>query len=81
MTFPDGPTSPAHVVGKDEQTDLAVLPSTRGLDLHPLEFGDSSSVRPGDQVVAVGNPTGMQTNAGTGRIAAPGSGSRRPAAT
>ena len=74
VTFQDGPTVPAHVIGKDEQTDLAVLAldPPADLDLHPLEFGDSAAVRPGDQVVAVGNPTGMQANAGSGRIAAAG---------
>jgi S1-C subfamily serine protease len=71
VTFADGRTVPAHVVGKDEQTDLAVLAvDPDGLDLHPLELGDSSTVRPGDQVVVVGNPNGMQPGAGTGRIAA-----------
>jgi S1-C subfamily serine protease len=73
VTFPDGPTVAAHVIGKDEQTDIAVLAvDPAGLDLQPLEFGDSATVRPGDPVVAVGNPTGLQTNAGTGRIAAAG---------
>jgi S1-C subfamily serine protease len=73
VTFPDGPTVAAHVLGKDEQTDIAVLAvDPSGLDLRPLELGDSGSVRPGDQVVAVGNPTGLQANAGTGRIAASG---------
>jgi S1-C subfamily serine protease len=69
VTFADGQTKPAHVVGKDEQTDLAVLAvDPSGLDLQPLELGDSSSVRPGDHVVAVGNPNGIQPGAGTGRI-------------
>jgi S1-C subfamily serine protease len=71
VTFADGRTVPAHVVGKDEQTDLAVLAvDPDGLDLRPLELGDSSNVRLGDQVVVVGNPTGIQPGAGTGRIAA-----------
>ena len=55
----------AQVVGKDEGTDLAVLEvPTDGLDLRPLELGDSSTVAPGDQVVAVSNPTGLRA---TGR--------------
>jgi S1-C subfamily serine protease len=71
VTFEDGRTVPAHVLGKDEQTDLAVLAvDPDGLDLHPLELGDSSHVQVGDQVVAVGNPNGIQPGAGTGRIAA-----------
>jgi S1-C subfamily serine protease len=69
VTFTNGHTVAAHVVGKDEETDLAVLAvNPSGLDLRPLELGDSSSVRPGDQVVAVGNPNGIQPGAGTGRI-------------
>jgi S1-C subfamily serine protease len=71
VTFMDGRTVPAHVVGKDEQTDLAVLAvNPDGLDLHPLELGDSSSVHLGDKVVVVGNPNGIEPGAGTGRIAA-----------
>jgi S1-C subfamily serine protease len=70
VTFPDTRIVPAQVVGKDEETDLAVLRvSTDGLDLRPLELGDSSGLRMGDRVVAVGNPTGVQT-AGTGRVVA-----------
>jgi S1-C subfamily serine protease len=74
VTFSDGrPPVPAHVIGKDEETDIAVLEvDPSGLDLRPLELGDSSSVRPGDQVVAVANPTGVRATAGTGRIAAAG---------
>jgi S1-C subfamily serine protease len=63
----------AHVLGKDEESDIAVLAvDPNGLNLRPLELGDSSSVRPGDQVMAIGNPTGAGTTAGTGRIAAAG---------
>jgi putative serine protease PepD len=73
VTFQDGPTVAAHVIGKDEETDLAVLAvDAAGLDLRPLELGDSSSVRPGDPAVVIGNPTGEATSAGTGRIAATG---------
>jgi S1-C subfamily serine protease len=69
VTFPSGQIVQAQVVGKDEQTDIAVLRvATEGLDLRPLEFGDSGNARPGDRVVAVGNPTGVQATAGTGRI-------------
>ena len=73
ITFPNGQMVDAQVVGKDEETDLAVLrvPSD-GLDLRPLELGDSGAVRTGDRVVAVGNPTGVQATAGTGRISGSG---------
>lgn len=73
VTFEDGLRASAQVVGKDEGTDLAVLQvPTEGLDLRPLELGDSSAIVPGDQVVAVSNPTGFRAAAGTGRVSATG---------
>ena len=73
VTFPDGQIVSAQVMGKDEETDLAVLRvAPDQLDLRPLELSDSDSVQPGDRVVAVGNPTGVQAIAGTGRISAAG---------
>ncbi len=73
VTFEDGLHASARVVGKDEGTDLAVLQvPTEGLDLRPLELGDSSAIVPGDQVVAVSNPTGFRAAAGTGRVSATG---------
>jgi putative serine protease PepD len=72
VTFPNSQMVAAEVVGKDEETDLAVLRvPPEGLDLRPLELAESS-VQPGDRVVAVGNPTGLQAIAGTGRISAAG---------
>jgi S1-C subfamily serine protease len=73
VTFPNGQIVQAEVIGKDEETDLAVLRvPTERLDLHPLELGDSDAVQPGDRVVVVGNPSGLQATAGTGRISAAG---------
>ncbi len=73
VTFPDGQIVPAQVLGKDEETDLAVLRvAPDQLDLRPLELADSDAAQPGDRVVAVGNPTGVQAIAGTGRISAAG---------
>jgi len=73
VTFSDGHSVPAEVVGKDEETDLAVLlVPTEGLDLRPLELGDSDAVQTGDRVVAIGNPTGFSATAGTGRISGAG---------
>jgi S1-C subfamily serine protease len=73
VTFADGRSVPARVIGKDQETDLAMLAvDPEGLDLRPLELGDSSGAEPGDQVVAIGNPNGLQPTAGTGRIAAEG---------
>jgi S1-C subfamily serine protease len=73
VMFPDGQRAPADVVAKDEGTDLAVLDvPPDGLDLRPLELGDSSQIVAGDQVVAIGNPTGFQATAGSGRVSAVG---------
>lgn len=73
VTFANGTTVAATVIGKDEETDLAVLAvSPEGLDLRPLELGDSDGVQPGDRVLAIGNPTGSGATAGSGRIAASG---------
>ena len=44
VTFPDGQMVPAEVIGKDEETDLAVLRVAPGrLDLRPLELADSQT--------------------------------------
>jgi S1-C subfamily serine protease len=73
VTFPDGPTVAATVIGKDEESDLAMLAVAReGLDLRPLELGDSDLVRTGDRVLVVGNPTGSGATAGSGRISGAG---------
>jgi S1-C subfamily serine protease len=72
VTFAGLQTVPAVVVGKDEETDLAVLRvDPEGLDLQPLELGDSDEVRTGDRAVAMGNPSGLEATAGTGGVSAP----------
>jgi S1-C subfamily serine protease len=69
VTFSDLRTVPARIVGKDEETDLAVLEvDPEGLDLEPLELGDSDAIRSGDRAVAIANPSGLEPTAGTGTI-------------
>lgn len=69
VTFSDLRTVSAQVVGKDEETDLAVLRvNPEGLSLEPLELGDSDAIGPGDRAVAIANPSGLEPTAGTGTI-------------
>ncbi len=49
----------ANVVGSDEVSDLAVLRIPIA-GLTPAQFGDSSTLRVGDTVVAIGDPLGVE---------------------
>ncbi|WP_260983617.1 S1C family serine protease [Cytobacillus oceanisediminis] len=49
----------AQVVGADALTDLAVIKIEAAKAADVIEFGDSSALRPGDQVLAIGNPLGL----------------------
>ena len=71
VTFSGDQTVPARVLGKDEETDLALLGvEPKGLDLHPLALGTSGSVQVGDPTVSIGNPTGRDRTLTTGVVAA-----------
>jgi S1-C subfamily serine protease len=54
----DGPSYDAHVVGYDVTHDVAVIQLEDVSGLATVPVGDSSSVRPGDEVVAIGNALG-----------------------
>lgn len=49
----------AQVVGADALTDLAVVKISADQVIDIIEFGDSTVLRPGDQVLAIGNPLGL----------------------
>lgn len=61
----------AKVVGKDPQTDIAVL-KIEAKGLKPITFGDSDNVEVGDVVLAVGNPFGVGQSVSKGIISALG---------
>lgn len=55
----DGHTATATVVGTDALTDLAVIKIDSKYVTTTAQFGKSSTLRPGDQVYAIGNPLGL----------------------
>jgi S1-C subfamily serine protease len=71
VTFSDSQTVGATPVGKDADTDLALLRvDSDPEELHPLELGDSSTVQVGDPTVAIGNPFGLERTLTTGVVSA-----------
>ena len=61
----------AHVVGSDEASDIAVL-KVDAASLKSIPFGDSTSLRVGDYVVAIGNPFGFTNSVTSGIVSALG---------
>jgi S1-C subfamily serine protease len=71
VAFSDERTVSATALGKDLDTDLALLRvDPEGLDLRPLSLGDSDSVEVGDPTVAIGNPFGLERTLTTGVVSA-----------
>jgi S1-C subfamily serine protease len=71
VSFTDGTTRNARVVGKDPYTDLAVLKVNKR-DLKALELGNSSNVEVGQRAVAIGNPFGLRGSMTSGIISQKG---------
>ncbi len=82
VLFDDGTSVPAHVVGRDPLSDLAVVKVTTKRPLKAIPMGDSARLRVGQPVVVLGAPLGLSSTVTAGivsaldrTIAVPGEGS------
>ena len=70
VTFADGATLTAELVGRDAATDLAVLRVQPAGALAAVALGDSDTALPGDWVLAIGNPFGLGGSLSAGIVSA-----------
>ena len=69
VTFLDGRSYNAEIIGVDEFTDLAVIKVDADLSLlHPLTLGDSSNLKVGEPIAAIGNPFGLSGSMTSGIV-------------
>ena len=69
VTLYDGTTHEAKLIGADAVNDIAVIKiEASEKSLHPIEFGDSSRLKVGMRVFAIGNPFGFERTLSAGII-------------
>ena len=69
LTFLDGRSYNAEIIGVDEYTDLAVIKVNADLALlRPLLIGDSSNLKVGESITAIGNPFGLSGSMTSGIV-------------
>ena len=71
VEFGDRNQVPAEIIGFDPNADIALIKvDPEGLDLQPIELGDSDEVAVGSPVAAIGSPFGQEQSLSTGIISA-----------
>ncbi len=70
VSFNDGSSAQATILGRDPLTDLAVIKAQGENALTPATLGNSDSLKVGEQVVAVGAPFGLESTVTTGIVSA-----------
>ena len=69
VTFLDGRSYNAEIVGVDDSTDIGVIKVSADLKLlHPLSLGDSANLKVGETITAIGNPFGLSGSMTSGII-------------
>jgi len=72
VSLVDGTELPAHLLGTDELTDIAVIKVDAGRKLPAVVWGDSRQVQVGDWILAAGNPFGLGGSVTAGIVSARG---------
>jgi serine protease Do len=70
VAFQDETERDAEIIGRDPKTDIALIRVHTDEPLFALPLGDSSAVRPGEWVVAIGNPFGLEHTVTAGIVSA-----------
>jgi serine protease Do len=72
VSFTDGSELPAHIIGTDQLTDIAVIKVEADHALPAVSWGDSRVMQVGDWIMAAGNPFGLGGSVTAGIVSARG---------
>ena len=70
VTLEDNSVFEAKIIGRDPETDIALIKIDGAKNLKPLELGDSDKLEVGDWVIAIGNPYGLGHTVTAGIVSA-----------